>query len=192
MKNLSNCLALALLLAPTAAQADQWCNADGQHRWTYASGQAPYTFQCDDVETPSVTQASQYAYNKCQLAWDNFASNVVTVIDSAGFQSSIYSVPVSGMPGFCRWKYRCRACRTGFPILEARPEVLGPAVVGGIATDLVAGKVQSIVLHGAGGDRPYYLVDVLAKSEQVQVEVDAQSGHAEVIKEEEGGGICRQ
>ncbi len=191
MKNLSKMFALALLLAPGAAHADQWCNGDDEHVWRYAFGQTTYTFQCDDVNTQTVTLASNYAYNTCQLAWDNFASNVVTVIDNAGFQSSIYSVPVSGMSGTCRWKYRCRACRTGFPFLDPRPEVLGPAVVGGIATDLVAGKVLSIALHDASGDRPYYLVDILSKFEQVQVEVDAQSGRAEVVKEEEGG-VCRQ
>lgn len=191
MKNLSKIFALALLLVPGAAQADQWCNGNNQHIWTYASGQTPYTYQCDDIETQTVTQASEYAYNKCQLAWDNFASNAASVIGNAGFQSHIYSAPASGMPGYLRWKYRCRACRTGFPYLEPNREVLGPAVVGDIATELVAGKALSIVLHDADGDRPYYLVDVLSKTEQVQVVVDANTGHAEVVREEEGG-VCRE
>ncbi len=188
MKNLSKVLALALLLVPGAAQAEEWCHGDNEHIWTYASGQTNYTFQCDDVETPTITQASQYASDRCQLSWDNFASHYAF----SGPVSILYSMPDNDQPGYSRWMYRCRACVHGhFPYLSPRPARLGPAEVGGIATGEVAGQVVSIVLHDAEGDRPYYLVDVLSKSEQVQVEVDANTGAAEVVKQGEGG-VCRQ
>ncbi len=189
MKFLPKSLVLALLLSPLAARADQWCNGENEHIWTYAWGQTPYVFQCDDVDTPTVTQASEYAAQKCQTSWDNFASNYAF----SGPVSIIYTAPATGMPGFSRWKYRCRACVHGhLPLVMARPARLGPAEAGNVATGHVSGDVVSINLHGRDGDHPYYLVDIVTKSGQEQVEVDANTGEAQVIKLDDAGGVCRE
>ncbi len=187
MKNLSKVFALALLLAPGAVQAEQWCDGNNEHVWRYKTGLMPDNYNPDNANLQTLQQVSDYISAACELAWDQLGLDTASFIASPGFHFAIYS---AGDP--LEWRYRCLACRNGYPYLDPRPEVVGPAVVGGIVTELVAGKVVSIVLHGAGGDRPYYLVDVLSKSELVQVEVDATSGRAELVKEEEGGGICRQ
>jgi uncharacterized membrane protein YkoI len=180
MKNLSKALALALLLTPVAAQADQWCHGDNQHIWTYASGQMPITFSCSYVGTPSITQAETYANNKCQIAWDNFASNYT----DNGFVAILYYTEI-GNTNVCRWKYRCRACMDGYPpyIPGPRP-VLGPAEAGHAAVSLAKGVVLSVELHDADKEDPFYQVDVLTESEQVQVEVDATTGRAEIVKQD--------
>jgi len=189
MKNLSKALALALLLIPVAAQARPWCTGENEHIWVYASGQTPYTYVCDDVGTPSITLAAAYAQTKCQQSWDNFASNYT----DDGFVPIIYTAPVPGQAGMCRFKYKCRACVTGFlpHIILQHPAHLTPAAAGDVATGVTGGQVLSVGLQRSEDGEPYYLVDVLTDSEQVQVSVDGTTGRAEVIKQEDGAAVCR-
>ena len=188
MKNLSKLFALSLLLAPGAAVAERWCDQSGEHVWKYRTALIPDIYNPGSGDLDDLTAVSNYVLSQCEHYWTNYASHVGAVIDSAGYRERI---DLSGNPP--RWRYSCLACRIGFPVFNPRPAVLGPAVVGDIVTDLVSGQLVSVVLHKADGDRPYYLADVLSKSEIVQVEVDATSGRAEVVKEEEGqGGICPQ
>ena len=185
MKNLSKALALALLLAPVAAQARPWCSGEDEHIWTYFVGQAPYTFPCDDVDTPTVTLAAAHAEAECQERWDTFASN----FSDNGPRFQIYYTEI-GNSGICRWKYRCKACIVGFlPLLE-RPAVLGPADAGHVATGLVKGVVMSVKISDDGddeADQEYssYLVDVLTETRIVQVVVDATTGKAQIVTDDE-------
>ncbi|HBL31619.1 MAG TPA: hypothetical protein DD490_32760 [Acidobacteria bacterium] len=185
MKNLSKVLALALLLAPAAARADQWCHGDDEHIWTFFTGQAPYTYMCDDVDTPTVTQAAEYADTQCEDRWDAFASNYSD--DGPRFQ--IYHVEI-GNTNICRWKYRCKACVIGFlPHIFLEPVAqLGPAAAGNVANELVKGMVRAIKLHADGRVPPFYLVDVLTDTKEVQVEVDATTGRAQIVADDETAG----
>jgi len=182
MKNLSKLLALALLLAPAAAQARPWCSGEDENIWTYFVGQAPYTFSCDDVATPTVTQAAEYAEDSCQQRWDTFASNY----SDNGPRFQIYYTEI-GNTGMCRWKYRCKACVVGLlpHIILERPAVLGPAEAGNVAHNVVKGVVMGIELRDDGKIPAFYLVDVLTETAQVQVEVDATTGRAQVVTDEE-------
>lgn len=191
MKNLLKALALALLLAvPGAAHAMPWCTGDNQLIWVYASGQTPYTFPCVDDSTPAMSQASAFAQTKCQQAWNNFASNYT----NDGFFPIVYSAPVPGNMGMCRMKYACRACVLGhlpyFP--HVTPAHLTPAVAAGVATGATGGTVLSVGLHRSADGEPYYLVDVLTDSDQVQVEVDGTTGRAQIVKQEDGAPSCRE
>ena len=189
MKNLSKALALALLLAPAAAQAIPWCKADNQHIWTFSSGQTPYTFDCDDVGTPTITYAQAYAETHCQQGWDNFASDYAF----SGPRHQLYYAPIPGNPGMCRWKYRCRGCVLGFLPhiwLERVPAVLGPADAGNVAANLVKGLVMKIEISDDGDDeadqeRSSYLVDVLTETGMVQVVVDATTGRAQIVTDDD-------
>jgi len=188
MKNLSKALALALLLAPVAAQARPWCSGENEHIWTYFVGQAPYTFPCDDVGTPTITQAAEYAETHCQQRWDTFASNY----SDNGPRFQIYYTHISGT-NYCRWKYRCKACVTGFMPhiwLERVPAVLGPADAGNVAAELVKGLVMKIDISDDGDDEAdqehfSYLVDVLTEARMVQVVVDATTGKAQIVTDDE-------
>ena len=65
---------------------------------------------------------------------------------------------------------------------------LGPAEARMAATGVVnKGHVLLVALHGTRGDEPYYLVDVVTDTELVQVEVDAVTGCAQVVKHDEEG-----
>jgi len=189
MKNLSKALAFALLLIPVAAQARPWCSGENELVWIYASGQTPYTYACNDVGTPAITQAAAYAQTKCQQSWDNFASSYT----DDGFFPVIYTAPVPGQTGMCRFKYKCRACVIGhLPyILHQHPAHLTPAAAGEVAGGVAGGEVLSVGLHRNGDGEPYYLVDVLTDKEQVQVEVDGTTGRAQIVKQEDGAGVCR-
>ena len=71
------------------------------------------------------------------------------------------------------------------PVLRDRAR-LSPAEARMAATGVVSkGQVLLVALHGADGDEPYYLVDVVTDTEQVQVEVDAVTGRAQVVKPDE-------
>lgn len=73
------------------------------------------------------------------------------------------------------------------PVLRDRAR-LGPAEAGMAATGVVnKGHVLLVALHGAGGDEPYYLVVVVTDTEEVQVEVDAVTGCAQVVRHDEEG-----
>lgn len=177
MKNLSKALVLAVLLTPGAVQAIEWCTGDNEHIWTFASGQTPYTFFCDDIDTPSITSAQNFTVNQCQEAWDNFASDYSD--DGPVIQN--YSIPIGGNE--CRWMYRCLACIDGYlPAISINRPHLAPADAGGVAEDLVKGVVLSVRLYDAGGRAPYYLVDVVTDTAQVQVRVDATTGHAQIVE----------
>lgn len=188
MKNLSKALALALLLAPAAAQAIPWCKADNQHIWTFSSGQTPYTFDCDDVGTPTITYAEAYAETHCQQGWDNFASDYAF----DGPRHQLYYTQIPGNPGMCRWKYRCRGCVLGhLPyIIADHPARLRPADAAMAATDVVKGVVMKIEISDDGDDEadqegPHYLVDVLTETRMVQVVVDATTGRAQIVTDDD-------
>ena len=191
MKNLSKALVLvlAVLLTPGAVQAIEWCTADNQNIWTYFSGQTPYTFNCNDIGTATITQAAAYAEAKCQHKWDTFASNYA--FDGPTFQ--LYYTEI-GNTNICRWKYRCKGCVLGFlPHIwvEPRPAVLGPADAGNVAANLVKGLVMAIEISDDGddeADKESYLVDVLTETRMVQVVVDATTGRAEIVTDDEPVG----
>lgn len=186
MKNLSKALALAVLLLPGMAHADKWCSGANQHLWTFASGQVPLSYYCHNGSSDAPAQA--WANDECQQAWGNLAvSNVI-----GGIIPTVQSFPDEA-EFICSWTFQCRICVVGLlphPLLDSRAR-LGPAEAGMAAAGVVKGQVLSIELHGAGGEEPFYLVDVVTDTEQVQVKVGAVTGDARVVKPEDDEGSCK-
>lgn len=166
-------------LAPAAAAPP--CTGSNEHWWTFATGFASGTYPNSLFPSPGFWTAAAAAQNvadaQCLQAWNNFAHNYS---NSGDYTATIYDTPV-GSASF-RWKYRCKTCVTGFfPYPHHVRTALTPAQAGDVATGVVSGQVLRITLED--GDRPSYLVDVLSKNGQEQVQIDAETGEAKLVSE---------
>lgn len=161
-------LAVAVLSVAAPAQALPWCTADGQNLWTFHSGSTNISNQF----SWSITWAESVAMAECQEAWDNSASNASNLVDD-DFDMQLYVV--GDCPG--TFYFRCKACIEGHPYLDPKPVELEPWDAGTIGTNAVPGRligVRLITRH----EQKLYLVDILTKTGQEQVEVDVRTREA--------------
>lgn len=176
-------VACALVAFPASAALDGSGCPDGSTQWVYASGSTGIGW----LATPGngINTATSVAQFECSQAWSNVGVNPTY---------SMYMNVVYGV-GDPTWSYACIACINSI-VQNLNHAVEDLAIdfggAGGIGGQVGGGIVIGVDLKDVKSpDGPKYHVDVLRETEIVQVIVDARTGEAHVVGEEEAASTKR-
>ncbi|MEM1202415.1 MAG: PepSY domain-containing protein [Acidobacteriota bacterium] len=163
--------ALVLVAAPSFAAQDGGCPS-GTTPWVYASGSTGVAWM-NDTPGHGRPTAMPVAHSRCSQAW-----NGVGHAPALGMQVNV-TVGAGSV-----WHYTCIACLVGDPPnvghgVAQLPFGIGDGVVIGGQTG--GGHVIGIHLEYADA-KPVYYVNVARNQKVIQVLVDAETGHAEVVR----------